>query len=198
MYFPSDVYDSKAWKELMGPLTRGPDGKIKLTRIGLLLCMDGFPAFHTKRKGAISLMPAECSIVSHPPWSRYDPDNMLVWLIVPNDMSSPNQLKYFDYLCVNELNPLAEDGVEGPDGPVKIIIIGAALDLKGKEKFYHQKTVQSYCGCSTCEVHFDVGPEGPIYAVARQFLPGAHPLRQKRCIFHGLSFEFQFAFRVLA
>ena len=174
----------------MGPVIRGPDGKMKITRLGLLLCMDGFPAFNQQRKGAISLMPAEFSIISHPPWSRYDVDNMLPWLIIPHDMSSPNQLKYFDYLCEKELNPLAETGVKGPDGPVKIIIIGATLDLKGKEKFYHQKAVQSYCGCSTCSVHFDVGPEGPIYAVARRFLPRGHPLRQKRCVFHGMSFEF--------
>ena len=47
-------------------------------------------------------------------------------------------MKYFNYLAVNELNPLFEDGVPGPDGPVKIKLFGASLDLKGKEKFYNQ------------------------------------------------------------
>ena len=37
----------------MGPVTRGPDEKMKITRIGFLLpvCMDGFPAFNQQRKG---------------------------------------------------------------------------------------------------------------------------------------------------
>ena len=174
----------------MGPMIRGRDGKLKVSRIGLLLCMDGFPAFNQQRKGAISLCPAEFCIISHPPWSRYDPDNMLPWLIVPDNMPAANQLKYFNYLCVHELNPLEKCGVPGPDGPVKIKIIGASLDLKGKEKFYHQKAVQSYCGCSTCTIHFDVGPEGPIYAAARLYLPPDHPLRARRCKFNGYVFEF--------
>ena len=174
----------------MGPVIRGPDGKIVLTRIGLLLCMDGFPAFNQQRKGAISMCPAEVSVLSHPPWARYDTDNILVWCLVPDSMPAASQLKYFNYLCIKELNPLQKDGVPGPDGPVMIKIVGAALDLKGKEKFYNQKAVQSYCGCSTCCIHFDVGPEGPMYAAARRYLDPGHPLRQQQCTFNGHRFEF--------
>ena len=133
----ADVYDCKAWQELMGePIRRG--GRIVLTRMGFLVCMDGFPAFNQKRKGAISLMPAELINLSLPPHMRYDPDNMMVWMLIPHDMPAESQLKYFDYVTTKELNPIATRGVDGPDGPVQIKLFGAALDLKGKEKFYHQ------------------------------------------------------------
>ena len=186
---PTDVYDCQAWKDLFGPV-KYRDGKVLLTRMGLLVCMDGFPAFHQKRKGAISLMPAELINLNLPPHARYDPDNMMVWLIIPNDMSSADQLKYFEYVSRKELNPLATEGVPGPDGVVKIKLFGASLDLKGKEKFYHQTIVTSYCGCSTCTVHYDQGPGGPIFATARRYLAPAHPLRQKNCTFKGHTLEF--------
>ena len=185
-----DVYDSKAWKDLMGEVIRR-GGRTVLTRMGFLVCMDGFPAFNQKRKGAISLMPAELINLSLPPHMRYDPDNMMVWILIPHNMSSQAQLKYFDYVSRVELNPIATRGVQGPDGPVTIKLFGAALDLKGKEKFYNQMTVQSYCGCSTCTVHFDQGPEGPIFAVSRRYLPAGHPLRQQSCMFKGREYEFR-------
>ena len=37
-------------------------GRIVLTRMGFLVCMDGFPEFHQKRKGAISLMPDDTGV----------------------------------------------------------------------------------------------------------------------------------------
>ena len=174
----------------MGAVRRA-GGRIVLTRMGFLICMDGFPAFHIKRKGAISLMPAELINLSLPPHMRYDPDNMMPWLLIPHDMTAKAQLKYFDYVTSVELNPIAKEGVAGPDGPVHIKLFGAALDLKGKEKFYNQMTVQSYCGCSTCKIHFDKGPGGPIFAQARRYLPPHHPLRQQRCTFKGREYEFR-------
>ena len=184
-----DVYDCSVWKEVMGPLVqRG--GRIVLTRMGFLVCFDGFPAFHMKRKGAVSLCPGELINLSLPPHLRYDPDNIIIWMIIPNEMSAASQLKYFKYVIREEMNPLFSGGVAGPDGPVAIKLFGAALDLKGKEKFYNQKSVQSYCGCSTCTVHFDQGPDGPIYAQSRRYLPPRHPLRLRRCVFKGNRFEF--------
>ena len=174
----------------MGPVvSRG--GRVIVTRMGFLVCMDGFPAFHVKRRGAISLMPAELINLSLPAHMRYDPDNMLVWMLIPHDMSATSQLKYFDYVVAKELNPIAKDGVTGPDGPVSIKLFGASLDLKGKEKFYNQMAVGSYCGCSTCAVHYDQGPDGPIFAVARRYLPADHPLRQQRCTFRGRMYEYR-------
>lgn len=174
----------------MGPLMRR-GGRIIVTRMGFLVCMDGFPAFHMKRKGSISLMPAELINLSLPPHMRYDPDNMMVWMLIPHDMSAKSQLKYFDYVTSMELNPIATDGVDGPDGPVAIKLFGAAMDLKGKEKFYNQNIVQSYCGCSTCAVHYDQGPGEPIFALARRYLPLGHPLREQHCTFKGRMYEYR-------
>ena len=106
----ADVYDCQAWKDVMGPVVR-QGGKPILSRMGFLVCMDGFPAFNQKRRGAISLMPAELINLNLPPHMRYDPDNMLVWLLIPHNMSARAQLKYFDYVCTNELNPIAKRGV---------------------------------------------------------------------------------------
>lgn len=158
--------------------------------MGFLLCFDGFPAFNQKRKGAVSLCPGELINLSLPPHLRYDPDNIMIWMLIPNEMSAQSQLKYFEYVTRFELNPLQCEGVGGPDGPVRIKLFGAALDLKGKEKFFNQSTVQSYCGCSTCQVHYDQGPDGPIYALARRYLPAEHPLRSRRCRFKGQLYEF--------
>ena len=170
-----------------------PDQRVpeNLERLGLLLCLDGFPAFHGKHKGAPSLMPVEFVNLSLPPHMRYDVDNMMMWMLIPHTMSASTQLKYFKYLCLQELNPLQTRGVPGPDGPVQIKLFGASLDLKGKEKFYDQIVVTGYCGCSTCNVHFDQGPGGAIYACSRRFLPVGHPLRAKDCEFEGLRFVYR-------
>ena len=184
--YMTDVYDCEWWLELMEPV----EG-LKITRLGLLLCLDGFPAFHQKHKGAPSLMPAEFILLSLPPHLRYDPDNMLMWMLIPHNMSARNQLKYFRYICLTELNPLQNHGVPGPDGPVRVKLFGASLDLKGKEKFYDQIQVIGYCGCSTCCVHFDQGPTGAIYGCVRRFLPVGHPLRSKDCSFEGLTLTFR-------
>lgn len=120
----------------MGPVSPG-----KITRVGLLVCLDAVPAFNHNRKGAISLMPTELVNLSLPPHMRYDPDNMITWMLIPADMSADAQLKYFEYVINTELNDLQTRGVPGPDGPVKIKLFGASLDLKGKEKFYNQVNV---------------------------------------------------------
>lgn len=129
----TDIYDCEWWKELMGPVCGD-----KITRMGFLMCVDGVPAFHNQRKGAPSLMPAELINLSHPPHMRYDPDNMMMWMLIPHDMKPDDQLKFFEYVVKKELNPLQRTGVPGPDGPVLAKLFGAALDLKGKEKFYNQ------------------------------------------------------------
>ena len=117
----------------MGPVSPG-----KVTRMGLLMCVDAIQAFHLKRKGAISLVPTEVVNLSLAAHVRYDPDNMMIWMLIPSTMSANAQLKYFDYISKNELNPLSVTGIPGPDGLVRIKLFGASLDLKGKEKFYNQ------------------------------------------------------------
>lgn len=129
----ADVYDCPWWIECMGPVVPG-----KLTRMGFLVCVDAVPAFNAMRKGAPSLMPVELTNFSLAAHLRYDPDNMTVWMLIPADMSAEAQLKYFNHIVETELNPLIEHGVPGPDGPVRVKLFGASLDLKGKEKFYNQ------------------------------------------------------------
>ena len=129
----TDVYDCAWWREKMG-VERGG----KLTRMGFVVCVDAIPAFNSNHKGSVSLMPAELMNLSLPPHLRYDPDNMMVWMLIPADMSATAQRKYFKFVISTELNPLQTRGVSGPDGPVHIKLFGASLDLKGKEKFYDQ------------------------------------------------------------
>ena len=54
-----------------------------------------------------------------------------------------------------------------------------SLDLKGKEKFMDQVSVQSYMGCSHCCVNFPQGCQGPVFSVARRYLPEGHELRRQ-------------------
>ena len=116
----------------MGPVTE------KLERMGFLLCVDAVPAFNKMKKGGISLKPAELINLSTSPSVRYDPDNMMCWMLIPDNMSTANQMKYFEYVIKHELNPLYRHGVPGPDGDVKVKVFGVSLDLKEKEKFYNQ------------------------------------------------------------
>lgn len=163
----------------------------RLSRMGFLICLDGVAAFHGNHKGSKSFVPCELINLSLAPHIRYNPDHMMAWAIIPEDMSADSQLKYFKFLIKTELDPLFTRGVAGPDGPVKCKLFGAALDLKGKEKFFNQTSVQSYCGCSVCNIHYDRGPEGAIYAAARRWLPADHPLRNQSSMFRGHEFSFR-------
>ena len=169
----------------MGPVTD------RLTRMGFLLCVDAVPAFNHNQKGAVSLLLAEFINMSLAPHVRYNPDHMMPWLLIPDNMGADTQLKFFNYVIKNELNPLSVGGVPGPDGPVLCKLFGASLDLKGKEKFWNQITVQGYCGCSVCTIHYDQGPRCVIYAAARRWLPADHPLRNQSPVFQGHQFFFR-------
>ena len=52
----SDVYDTPAWKEAMGPPTS------RLSRIGFLFCIDGIPAFKKYVLLYVSCYGWECSV----------------------------------------------------------------------------------------------------------------------------------------
>lgn len=139
-----DVYDSPAWKKMMG------EQKDKLERIGILFCIDGIPAFKYKVVFAIdnlnnlatyylhthhhllvccilqglSLMPGEFMILSLPPWLRYKENNILMSLLIPEHLSAPSQLKYFKRVIRDELNDLVRTGIRGPDGNIKVLVFG--------------------------------------------------------------------------
>lgn len=55
------------------------------------------------------------------------------------------------------------------------------LDLKGREKFLGQMSVQGYCGCAKCTLAFPQGVGGVCYDVSRRYLPPGDPLRQRIC-----------------
>ena len=80
-------------------------------------------------------------------------------------------------VIADDLNPLCTRGVSGPNGMMKVKIFGQTLDLKGREKFLNQVSVQSYVGCSHCHIEFD--PPGPRFCSARRYLPIDHPLRRQ-------------------
>lgn len=52
----------------------------------------------------------------------------------------------------------------------------------------NQVTVQAYCGCSHCGVHYDQGPGCVIYSVPRRWLPPDDPLRNQTCDVCGQTF----------
>lgn len=130
----------------------------------------------------ISLMPAEFINLSLPPYLRYKTKNMLLWLLVPSQLSATAQLKYFKHVAISDINPLKTQGLQDGNGRrVCVSVFGLSLDLKGREKFLNQTSVQSYNGCSTCRIKFEAGTHRRlVHAVARRWLPPTHPLRGTR------------------
>ena len=63
------------------------------------------------------------------------------------------------------------------------------LDLKGREKFLNQTSVQSYAGCAHCAAIFPKGCGGPCFGISRRFLPRDHPLRAEN---FGSNKEYQY------
>ncbi len=108
----------------------GPDDN----RIGLLFCIDAIPAFR-KKKGDLSLMPAEFQILNLPPQLRVKPRYTLLSMLVPASLKAASQKKYFDYLTTAELNHMATVGLASPAGRTKVRVYGVTLDLPGRDKF---------------------------------------------------------------
>lgn len=190
MYVIIDIYDSARWLEMA-------EDDILVLR--LLCCMDGIPAFTCN---GITLMPMEFMLLNFPPWLRFKVDNMFISMLMPHDLPPKSQKKYFDKIIENDFNPMAREGLRDGDGrrvvvkifgQVDFVILyyctsliyvltpqhSQTLDLKGKEKFLDQVSVNSYMGCSHCRVHFPKGCRGPRFGVARRYLPAGHPLRRQ-------------------
>jgi len=109
-------------------------------------------------QGSVSLQPVMNIVLSLPPWLRYKADNILVSMLIPSELSATAQKKYFDKVVANDYNPMFEDGlINSFDETIRVQIFAQVLDLKGKEKFFNQVSVQSYVGCSHCVAHFDKG-----------------------------------------
>ena len=76
--FMSDVYDTTAWQEFMGPVC------FPISRIGLQFCVDEIPAFDV---GSLSLKPAEFIVLSLPPALRTKSEYILLFLLLPNNLA---------------------------------------------------------------------------------------------------------------
>ena len=74
----SDVYDTTAWQEFMGPVC------FPISRIGLQFCVDAIPAFAV---GSLSLKPAEFIVLSLPPALRTKSEYILLFLLLPNNLA---------------------------------------------------------------------------------------------------------------
>ena len=97
----TDVYDSPAWREFMGPPTA------RICRIALQFCIDAIPAFAA---GTLSLKPAEFVNLSLPPAIRTKTENILLLMLLPASLKV-GQKKYFDFAAEFELNYLAHTGI---------------------------------------------------------------------------------------
>ena len=98
----SDIYDSPAWAEFMGPVT------LPLKRIGLLFCVDAIPAFAA---GTLSLKPMEFINLSLPPGVRSKAENIMLLMLLPSSLSKGRaQKKYYDFAAAFELTDLAAKG----------------------------------------------------------------------------------------
>lgn len=98
----SDIYDSPAWQEFMGP----PSWPTR--RIGLLFCVDAIPAFAA---GTLSLKPMEFINLSLPPGVRSKSENIQLLMLLPASLQKGiAQKKYYDFAADYELNELASKG----------------------------------------------------------------------------------------
>ena len=97
----SDIYDGDAWKKFMGP----PSCPEK--RIGLVFCIDGFPA---NKEGSVSVKPGGFMNVSLPPTQRAKAENMLIMIVIPTGVKDVAQRKYYDWMAKFELNSLYHEG----------------------------------------------------------------------------------------
>ena len=101
--YVTDVYDSPAWKDFMGPPT------FPNPRIGLQFCVDAIPAFAA---GTLSLKPAEFINLSLPPSERCKSEYILLLMLLPASLpKGRSQKKYYDFAASFELNELATKGL---------------------------------------------------------------------------------------
>ena len=101
--YVTDVFDTPAWHDFMGPAT------FPISRIGLQWCIDVIPAFAA---GTLSLKPGEFIILSLPPGQRTKSKYILLFMLLPNNLAKGDaQKKYYDWAADYELNDIAKNGL---------------------------------------------------------------------------------------
>ena len=92
--FISDVYDTPAWRNFMGPVTY-PN-----KRIAFQVCVDAIPAFAAD---TLSLKPFTWMNFSLAPTIRAKARHMLLMMLLPAALKM-GQKKYYDFAAKYELN----------------------------------------------------------------------------------------------
>ena len=117
----TDVYDAPAWVRFMGPPSN------PCHRIGLQFCTDGFQA-HTSKNCPRSLKPHQFAVLSLPPAIRWHSKYMITSMLLPQDIKSHSQKKYFNFMAKYDLEKLWDQGVSG----VKVKVFGTSMDTPGR------------------------------------------------------------------
>lgn len=176
----TDVYDSPAWTECMGPAS------IPAKRIGLLFCIDGIPAF--SQKDALSLKPAEFMNLSLPPSVRCRSENMLFFMLLPSTLKTAQQMKYYSFAATFELNSIFNDGIDG----VSVRCFGTSMDTPGRAELLGMQSSAAYQSCCVCTHSWSEGlVKKCIYDGYRRFLSETSRARQREFRFRGITYEFR-------
>ena len=115
----TDIYDSPAWKDFMGPVS------FPNSRIGLIYCIDAFPV---NAEGSKSMKPCGYMNASLPPTVRGKAENMLIQIVIPTELKAKHQKKYYDFMAHFELNELFHTGVAG----MRVKIFCTSMDTPGR------------------------------------------------------------------
>ena len=157
----------------MGPPTE------HLSRIALQLCSDGVPAHNYK--GCESVKPIQSSILSLPPWIRYQVKHMLVHMVMPAKLKDQQARKYYDWSARYEMNDLHRRGVRG----VRVLLYGTTLDSPGRRELLSMQSYTAFYPCPHCLHTWQPGLRGQVYGGYRRFLHPRSPWRQRQFVFKG-------------
>lgn len=178
----TDIYDSPAWKELMGDVTSPVD------RIAFQICVDAIPAFAAD---TYSLKPFALLCWNLPPAIRAKVQHMLLLMLLPATLKE-GQKKYYDFAAKFELNSLCKDGING----IKVKIFAASLDTKGREEMLGMQACQAYQSCWACTHSWSpgslVGRKACIYDGYRVFLAPRSRARGKSFVWRGQKYQFRY------
>lgn len=177
----TDVYDTPAWKDFMGPVKYPND------RIGLQMCVDGIPAFAAD---TFSLKPLAFLNFSLSPCIRGKANFLLLMMLLPATLKQ-GQKKYYDFAATYELNRLSSEGIGG----VKIKIFGTSLDTKGREELLGMQACQAYQSCWVCTHAWSPGRlvqrRQCIFDGYRSFLAPESRGRRQTFRFKGIKYQFR-------
>ena len=178
----TDVYDTAAWREFMGP------PKYPNDRIGFQICVDGIPAFAAN---TFSLKPLACMNFSLSPAVRGKVRFMLLMMLIPATLKE-GQKKYYDFAAQYELNRLSSEGING----IKVKIFGTSMDTKGREELLGMQACQAYQSCWVCTHSWTpgrlVGRRQCIFDGYRVFLAPTSRARRQTFMYKGQKYQFRY------